>query len=164
MTVYRLDVDFAGFEAQFNRRTKLILQGIAQTVFNEIQSGGRYSPGTPIDTGFARLNWIGGIGAAFHPDAPSMSAAEAKRSPAAARQAARRQAQANDRTVRELQVGGTLVLANNAPYIRRLEYGWSKQAPTGMIRNALRNVQAITDEVVRHVQGMTHPVDPTSDS
>jgi len=41
-------------------------------------------------------------------------------------------------------------LANNLPYAQRLEYGWSKQAPTGMVRvNVLRFQQLIDEEAAK---------------
>lgn len=37
------------------------------------------------------------------------------------------------------KAGDTLTFANNVDYIERLEYGWSKQAPQGMVRlNVMR--------------------------
>lgn len=33
-----------------------------------------------------------------------------------------------------LPVGGIVYLSNGLPYAQRLEFGWSKQAPNGMIR------------------------------
>jgi len=33
-----------------------------------------------------------------------------------------------------LKAGDTFYLSNNLPYAERLEYGWSKQAPSGMVR------------------------------
>ena len=38
--------------------------------------------------------------------------------------------------------GGVIWLYNNLPYIVRLEYGWSKQAPSGMVRLSLSEVEA----------------------
>lgn len=47
---------------------------------------------------------------------------------------------------RQFKLGDTLKMANSVPYIRRLEYGWSRQAPAGMLRvNAAR-----WDEFVEH--------------
>lgn len=34
--------------------------------------------------------------------------------------------------------GQTIWLTNNLPYARRLEFGWSKQAPAGVVRLALQ--------------------------
>ncbi|ATE85635.1 putative tail protein [Salmonella phage St162] len=41
-------------------------------------------------------------------------------------------------------------LTNNLPYAERLEYGWSKQAPTGMIRvNIARFNTLLTEEAAK---------------
>ena len=41
-------------------------------------------------------------------------------------------------------------LANSLPYARRLEYGWSKQAPNGMVRrNVIRFRRLISSELKR---------------
>lgn len=45
---------------------------------------------------------------------------------------------------------GTFTLTNNLPYAERLEYGWSKQAPTGMVRiNVVRFQQLINEEAAK---------------
>lgn len=44
--------------------------------------------------------------------------------------------------------GQTITLTNSMPYARRLEYGWSKQAPGGMVRvTVLEYSQALTKAV-----------------
>ncbi len=35
-----------------------------------------------------------------------------------------------------LELGGVIYLTNSLPYAQRLEHGWSKQAPTGMVRKS----------------------------
>lgn len=40
-------------------------------------------------------------------------------------------------------------LANNAPYARRLEEGWSRQAPAGMVGLTVTMFQQIVDDAVR---------------
>lgn len=44
-----------------------------------------------------------------------------------------------------LEIGQTAYLVNNTPYALRLEYGWSKQAPYGMVRVT----EAEFDQIVR---------------
>jgi hypothetical protein len=45
---------------------------------------------------------------------------------------------------------GTFTLTNNLPYAERLEYGWSKQAPVGMVRvNIARFQQLINEEAAK---------------
>lgn len=145
----RFDVDLTAALAQVGAKADLFVKGFTQTLFNEIQSGGRYSPGTPIDTGFARANWVGGIGA------PGVAPLESSpRNPGDDYRADAAAARAQvDATALRAQPGDTVYLSNSAPYIRRLEFGWSRQAPRGMIRLALQNAQAIADEVAAFVAG-----------
>lgn len=41
--------------------------------------------------------------------------------------------------------GSTFYLANPLPYAYRVEYGWSKQAPQGMVRLNINKLQTILD-------------------
>ncbi|TSA15029.1 MAG: HK97 gp10 family phage protein [Comamonadaceae bacterium] len=36
--------------------------------------------------------------------------------------------------LRKFRAGQTIYITNSLPYARKLEYGWSKQAPQGMVR------------------------------
>ncbi len=44
--------------------------------------------------------------------------------------------------------GNIYYLTNNVPYIERLEYGWSTQAPNGMMRRTLREARSILRDAV----------------
>jgi len=44
---------------------------------------------------------------------------------------------------------GDIWMTNNLPYARRLEYGWSKQAPGGMVRLTVREFQTYVNNAVR---------------
>ncbi|AKJ28838.1 HK97 gp10 family phage protein [Caldimonas brevitalea] len=74
---------------------------------------------SPVDTGRFKGNWNVNFGA---PDTSTTEVAHASRGDAEARKAL------------SLPVGGTVYLTNSLPYAHRLEYGWSKQAPQGMVR------------------------------
>lgn len=75
---------------------------------------------TPVDTGRARGNWAVGIGA------PAKRDAKDKAGLAAIGEAG---------TALSGPVAGKVIyITNGLPYIRRLEYGWSKQNPKGMVR------------------------------
>lgn len=43
-------------------------------------------------------------------------------------------------------------IENDVPYIERLEYGWSKQAPAGMLRVTEREAQTITNQILQGLQ------------
>ncbi len=74
---------------------------------------------SPVDTGRFRANWNVSYGA---PDANTTESTQAARALAAAQKAL------------TLPTGGKVYLTNGLPYAQRLEYGWSQQAPAGMIR------------------------------
>ena len=90
---------------------------------------------TPIDTGWARANWIPSIGAP--PTGPAGSPTDVG--------AARSAQQAG---VASIAVGysldqGNVTISNNVPYIRRLNEGSSSQAPSMFVQAAIaRAVQA----------------------
>ena len=88
-----------------------------------IKTGEQMIDGTPIKTGLARGNWQTSVGEAITDILPVRPASEAKRELAA--------------IADEALADQTLVLANNAKHIVRLEYGWSLQAPNGMFRLAI---------------------------
>lgn len=50
--------------------------------------------------------------------------------------------------VGQMRVGQSIFFVNNLPYARRLEYGWSKQAPNGMVRLTVQEFQPIVDAIV----------------
>lgn len=74
---------------------------------------------TPVDTGRFRANWNVTAGA------PSYSITEATDESRASTEAAK---------ALTLAVGGVTYMSNGLPYAQRLETGWSKQAPSGMVR------------------------------
>ena len=51
-----------------------------------------------------------------------------------------------------LKAGGIYYITNNVPYIMRLEYGSSKQAPAGMARITVAKWQRIVDGAVGAVK------------
>ena len=77
---------------------------------------------SPVDTGRFRANWNVSVGA---PDYTTTTSTAKGRGVTEAARAA------------TLDIGGVVWLANGLPYARRLEFGWSKQAPTGMVRLSL---------------------------
>ena len=100
-------------------------QGIPATLF-EVSTA--IIKDTPADTGRARGNWQASVGRGATGDVSVVD-----------RRSGEAKAIADvDQTVR-VAVGDLYYLTNNLPYIERLEYGWSKQAPGGMVRKNLQN-------------------------
>jgi hypothetical protein len=47
------------------------------------------------------------------------------------------------------QAGPAIFITNNLPYAIRLEEGWSKQAPQGMVKVSIAEFQSIADSAIR---------------
>lgn len=47
------------------------------------------------------------------------------------------------------KAGQVIYLVNNLPYARRLEHGWSKQAPAGMVKITVQEFKPIVDQLAR---------------
>lgn len=135
-----------------------LVQGTAMTLYNEMSSGGRYSPGTPVGNpslwknpapkgyvgGFHRASWDAAIGSL------PQGAVVDKGNPTPGIAAADAQVTG---VVASLEPGQTLYATNNGPGIRRLEFtGWSSQAPDGFVRPAAEAIQPIADEVTTHLR------------
>lgn len=77
---------------------------------------------SPVDTGRFRANWNVSFGA---PDASTTDSTNAARALREVQQAL------------SFPTGGVVHMTNGLPYARRLEYGYSRQAPYGMVRYSL---------------------------
>lgn len=94
---------------------------------------------SPVDTGRFRGNWQTAIGSVpsgtIEATDPSGNMVIAKVSG----------------VVAGMQAGDVIYMANNLPYARRLEDGWSQQAPAGMVRLTVQRFQPIAEAVIRQI-------------
>lgn len=114
---------------------RVISEGIRATLF-EVSTA--IIKETPADTGRARGNWQASVG----------RGASGEVSVGSVRSGEARAISNVDQTV-SVAVGDIYYLTNNLPYIERLEYGWSKQAPSGMVR---KNVQQFNRLLVKNLR------------
>ena len=85
---------------------------------------------TPVDTGMARGNWQVSAGAPV-----TVQIADGDKSGTAT-------LSKSESGVLSWSCQGSLFMVNNLPYIGKLEYGSSKQAPQGMVRLTMAEMQA----------------------
>jgi hypothetical protein len=85
---------------------------------------------SPVDTGRFRNNWNCSIDT---PNSAITTSTDASGSKA--------KAQAVN-TIKSLDMGSTFYMTNNLPYAKRLEFGWSAQAPNGMARITVAEFQS----------------------
>jgi len=146
MTTFEAQLRGAAAEA-IGKRTKRFCQVSASAIALEIQSGGKYGDGTPVDTGFARAGWDG----ALDGDPPQAGPAERINVPGAHAGDALASEDRIQALAATMEVGQTLVIANRVEYIGDLEAGKSPQAPEGMVEPVARNFQRLVDEVATFV-------------
>ncbi|WAM23824.1 HK97 gp10 family phage protein [Myxococcus sp. NMCA1] len=91
---------------------------------------------SPVDTGHFRGNWRAGVGARPDGTVEAMDKDGGATITAAAS------------ALDAAKLGDTVYVANNLPYARRLEFGHSQQAPSGMVRGTLANLKEILGEAV----------------
>lgn len=95
----------------------------------------RVTTRTPVDTGFARAQW------SVSRNAPKAGSGGVDPSGAAT-------IAAGAATIESVRAGDRVYITNNAPYINRLEWGHSQQAPNGMVRLTVRELQQMVNAAV----------------
>lgn len=90
---------------------------------------------TPVDTGRARGNWQTTNNAPAQGETKGLD-------PSGARALARLEAEI-------VRFDKTIYLSNNLPYAGALEYGYSDQAPAGMVRKNIARVNRIINKEIR---------------
>jgi len=85
---------------------------------------------SPVDTGRFRNNWLASKN---RPRKGTLTQTDKSGNRAVSRAG---------RIVESLEAGDTFYLANNLPYARRLEFGSSNQAPSGVLRVNVERVRA----------------------
>lgn len=95
---------------------------------------------SPVDKGRFRSNWMTGIGYAVR---TTVSTEDKSGAPSLERA---------ERALSSWTPGSVIWISNNLPYARRLEYGWSDQAPTGVARLSVQRFKDHIAAAVREVK------------
>lgn len=122
----RWSTPLAALVAKANTDVETVVRKVAYRAFKLIIDH------SPVDTGRFRANWNFSVGA---PDYSTTESTDEDRGAAEAAKAL------------TLQIGTVVYLSNGLPYARRLEYGWSKQAPAGMVRLSVADIRAYIEKV-----------------
>lgn len=110
-------MSFSADVAKYAKKTGLTLQKSVVAICAEASRS--IIEMTPVDTGRAQGNWYASINTIDTSTSEERKKAEAL-------------SIANNEAKKAY--GKIFNLTSNLPYIKKLEYGWSKQAPTGMVR------------------------------
>ncbi len=146
--------DLKRWEPKIRGRLDYLVRRTAMLVAQAVIVGNKYGPGTPVDTGFARASWFVSLGSPTRGSAGPTQPAPGSKTPRGAFGEGQGALDAAVGVVAGIKAGGpTVYLLNDAAYIRRLEFGWSQQAPAGMVRVVLAGLQGIVNDVGREMTG-----------
>lgn len=95
---------------------------------------------SPVDTGLFRNNWRVGINTPFRGTVQTTD------------RSGNRAIGVGKRTLANVKPGDVLFISNNLPYAQALEYGWSKQAPAGMVRITMGRYSSMLARAVREAK------------
>lgn len=131
-----------GFAADLSRlceaagdKAELVVRKVA------LDLGGQMIDRSPVDTGRFKSNWMTSVGPV---DTSTTTMAEKSGARSRARMAEK---------LGGWKAGQTIWIINNLPYAYRIEYkGWSKQAPSGVVRLAVQNIQQAVAKAAREVK------------
>ena len=130
MSKFTLDV--AAFVSKAKKNPETVMRAVSIKLFSAIIKA------SPVDTGRFRMNWqtSGPV-----PKTGNVAGVDVT---------GNKTVQATQTYITNSPAWQEFTLVNNLPYAQRLEYGYSKQAPSGMVRvNVLRFQQLINEEAAK---------------
>jgi len=133
MALGQFELDIARFVEKAKGNVDLVVRRVSLDIFRRVVMK------SPVDTGRFKGNWQCAIGSI----PPGTLKVNDKSGSATL-------ARITAETLR-MQAGQTIYLVNNLEYARPLEYGWSKQAPAGMVRLTLREFRGAVATAARSV-------------
>lgn len=131
-SLQQFSLDILAFARKTRLNVDLVKRKICLDVFRSLVMK------SPVDTGRFRGNWQIGVGS-VNTDVGSQVDKSGSNAVTGAMGII-------ESTVKAGQI---VYLTNSLPYAVRLEYGWSKQAPQGMVRLTVAEYRAMMDNVIR---------------
>lgn len=133
MTVYHGAKGLAKLAAKQKRSIGQVARSVAFEVASDVIER------TPVDQGVAKGSWT-----------PSLNKAPSSFSETKSKSGIQATTRAGT-VANKLQIGGTFYLLSNLVYMPPLEYGWSMQAPSGMVRIAIDNINKSLAKALKDV-------------
>lgn len=144
--VYEFSANLDKFAQQLDDRIAEAYRNIIFVFLMNIVIGGPYSPGTPVDTGFAQNSWVVGINGPGAPRQPPQPDAAARK-----QQVAVISIDEGRAMILDIVPSDVVHLTSNCVYMAPLEDGHSGQAPSGMVWLAIAAGQTIANQVCREM-------------
>lgn len=124
-------LDLKNFEKIAGERLDQVVQKTVLELFSNVLLK------SPVDTGRFRANWNVSASRSDTSTSDDVDKSGASTISSAAIK------------INSYRAGPTIYITNALPYAQRLEYGWSKQAPAGMVRITLTEFQDYVKDAIR---------------
>lgn len=124
----------------FSKRIKTIAQGIERNVDKQviktaILASQAVITATPVDTGRARSNWLASAGTSINEPIDREE------------RGANTTLSENNAAISSRKSGQNVYISNNLPYIKRLNEGYSQQAPAMFVEKAVQTAVSFLKNV-----------------
>lgn len=127
-------LDVSRFVEKAKKNPEKVMRQVSIKLFSAIIKA------SPVDTGRFRMNWMASGG---NPDSGVTDATDKSGNIAIGNATS---------FVLKAADWHEFTLTNNLPYAQRLEYGWSQQAPQGMVRTNVSRFQQLINEEANKVK------------
>lgn len=127
-------LDVKAFCEKAKKNPEIVMRAVSLKLFSAIIKA------SPVDTGRFRMNWQTSAAT----PRPGLIAGTDKTGNKAVNSATT--------FISNTPVWQELTLTNNLPYAQRLEYGWSKQAPAGIVRINVARFNTLLNEEAAKVK------------
>lgn len=127
-------LDVSKFVEKAKKNPEMVMRQVSIKLFSAIIKA------SPVDTGRFRMNWMASGG---NPASGVMDATDKSGNIAIGNATS---------FVLKAADWREFTLTNNLPYAQRLEYGWSQQAPQGMVRTNISRFQQLINEEANKVK------------
>lgn len=127
------ELDIARFVAKAKGDATLVVRRVSLDIFNRVIEK------SPVKDGRFKSSWLCAIGSMPSGDPGTIDKSGA---PSFARVAA---------AVQNMKAGDIIYLISSLPYSLKLEYGWSKQAPAGVVRITVQEFPQVVAKAVGEV-------------
>lgn len=127
-------LDVSKFVEKAKKNPEKVMRQVSIKLFSAIIKA------SPVDTGRFRMNWMASGGA---PSAGTTDATDKSGNIAIGNATS---------FVLKAADWREFTLTNNLPYAQRLEYGWSQQAPAGVVRTNVSRFQQLINEEANKVK------------
>ncbi len=114
--------------AKYNAKLDTVVRTVTLQLFTAVTTK------SPVDKGRFKANWN------VSSNVPNYTITDSTNT---------ERADAEVQKVLGIPVGGVTFLSNGLPYARRLEYGYSPKAATGMVRISVREFKTFVDRAIR---------------